>query len=166
MKLSASILFISTVSAGVVLRQSNALVKGPQTLVLKETNGVPGNECITFRNNGEMVDAACVNEAADRQLNPSTISGANVLNVQRGFSNGFRPDLVNTDACVGFNGTTFLAQDCSDPNLDPVTFANGQLVSASGACQSGHNGKAEITVDPQGQSCAELTSTTVSATPP
>lgn len=113
-----------------------------------------------------MVDAACVNEAADRQVTPSTVSGADVLAVQRSFSAGFRQDLVNTDACVGFNGTTFLAQDCADPNLDPVSFANGQLVSASGACQSGHDGNAQLTVDPEGQECAQLTSTEVTATAP
>ncbi|KAF1839894.1 uncharacterized protein K460DRAFT_349345 [Cucurbitaria berberidis CBS 394.84] len=166
MKIITTLLRISIASASVITRQNTALRKGTQSIVLKETNGVPGNECITFRNNGEIVDAACVNAAADRQLNPSTISGANVLNVQRSFSNGFRPDLVSTDACVGFNGTTFLAQDCSDPNLDPVSFANGQLVSASGACQSGHDEKAQITVDPQGQNCVELTSTRVETTPP
>lgn len=27
--------------------------KGTSTLVFKETNGVPGNECLTFRNNGK-----------------------------------------------------------------------------------------------------------------
>lgn len=29
-----------------------ALIESGQTLVLKEVNGVPGNECLTFRNNG------------------------------------------------------------------------------------------------------------------
>ncbi|KAM0429251.1 hypothetical protein ACHAPT_006465 [Fusarium lateritium] len=38
-----------------------------QTVVFTEINGVTGNECLTFRNNGEIVDAACVNEAIDRQ---------------------------------------------------------------------------------------------------
>ena len=95
MKLIAIVAQLCTASAGLIaIRQNSALQKGSQTLVLKETGGIPGNECLTFRNNGEIVDAACVNEAADRQLNPSTISGTNVLAVQRGFSNGFRPDLV------------------------------------------------------------------------
>lgn len=30
-------------------------VAAGQTLVLKEVNGVPGNECLTFRNNGNYV---------------------------------------------------------------------------------------------------------------
>lgn len=102
-----------------------------------------------------------MNTAADRQLTPSTVGGNNVLAVQRSFSNGFRPDLVNVDACVGFNGTHFKALDCAGNNFDPVSFQNGQLVSASGACQSGHDGKAQITVDPTGQNCARLTSTNV-----
>ena len=110
------------------------------------------------------MDAACVTTAADRQLTPSTIEGVDVLAVQRSFSNGFRPDLVNTAACVGFNGTHFKALDCSDNNLDPVSFQEGQLVSASGACQSGHDDAAQITVDPNGQNCAQLTSTRVQAT--
>lgn len=113
---------------------------------------------------GEIVDAACVNTAADRQLTPSTLSGASVLSVQRTFSAGFRQDLVNADVCVGFNGTTFLAQNCGLSSLDPVSFVNGQLVTASGACQSGHDEKAQITVDPSGRNCAQLTSTEVTPT--
>jgi hypothetical protein len=113
---------------------------------------------------GEIVDAACVNTAADRQLTPSTLSGVDVLAVQRKFSNGFRQDLVDAEACVGFNGTHIKALDCADPNLDPVSFQNGQLISASGACQSGHDDVAQITVDPSGQKCAKLTSTTVQPT--
>lgn len=143
-----------------------ALARGATTIVLKETQGIPGNECITFRNNGEMVDAACVNTAADRQLQASTVNGQPVLAVQRSFTAGFRQDLVGVDACVGNNGTTFLAQPCNDANLDPVTFSNNNLVAASGACQSGHDGAAQITVDQSGQNCAELTSTETAATPP
>lgn len=112
------------------------------------------------------MDAACVNTAADRQLTPSTVGAADVLAVQRSFSDGFRPDLVNTEACVGFNGTHFKALDCAENNLDPVSFQNGQLVSASGACQSGHDDAAQITVDPSGQICAQLTSTRVQAAAP
>lgn len=165
---------------------AGAVTKGTSTLVLKETKGVAGNECLTFRNNGkphrsltvnspaweqelmendrtgEMVDAACVNTAADRQMTPSTLNGQNVLLVQRTFTAGFRADLVNKQACVGFNGTTFLAQDCA-AKTDFVTFKNNQLVAASGACQSGHDGAAQLTVDATGKNCAALTSTTVTA---
>ncbi|KAL6703842.1 hypothetical protein ACN47E_009061 [Coniothyrium glycines] len=157
-------LFIVMASAGVIHNRQNGnveLQKGRQTLVLREVGGIPGNECLTFRNNGEIVDAACVNTAADRQVTPSTVGGNNVLAVQRSFSSGFRPDLVNTDACVGFNGTHFKATDCATNDLDPVSFQNGQLVSASGACQSGHDSAAQITVDPRGTDCAQLTSTSV-----
>lgn len=144
---------------------ASGLSRGATTIVLKETNGVPGNECITFRNNGEMVDAACVNTAADRQLQASTVGGQNVLAVQRSFTAGFRADLVGVDACVGNNGTTFLALPC-DGIADPVTFTNNQLVAASGACQQGHDGAAQITVDQSGANCAALTSTQTTATPP
>ncbi|KAI0537313.1 hypothetical protein GGR58DRAFT_502285 [Xylaria digitata] len=112
------------------------------TLVLKEVGGVPGNECLTFR---EIVDAACVNEAADRQMTPATINGGLALRVQRSFSAGFRADLVNVQACVGFNGTHFRASDCSDPSIELVSFAGGALTTASGACASGHDDLAQIT---------------------
>ncbi|KAF2177608.1 hypothetical protein K469DRAFT_742477 [Zopfia rhizophila CBS 207.26] len=161
MKFIGSICFISYVSAAAIHQRQATVQKGSETLVLKEVGGVAGNECLTFRNNGEIVDAACVNTAVDRQLTPSTINGASVLAVERTFSAGFRQDLVNTQACVGFNGTNFLAQDCAAADLDPVSFENGQLVSASGACQSGHDAKAQVTVDPQGQNCVQLTSTAV-----
>ena len=53
MKLSVILVSISSASAVVISsRQTGALKKGAQTLVLKEVGGVPGNECITFRNNG------------------------------------------------------------------------------------------------------------------
>lgn len=112
---------------------------------------------------GEIVDAACVNTAADRQMTPSTLNGQDALLVQRTFTAGFRSDLVNKQACVGFNGTTFLAQDCSTAS-DLVSFKNNQLVAASGACQSGHDGAAQLTVDASGKKCATLSSTTVTPT--
>ncbi|KAK2609435.1 hypothetical protein N8I77_002932 [Diaporthe amygdali] len=147
---------------------TGAVQRGASTLVFKEDGGVPGNECLTFRNNGEIVDAACVNEAADRQITPSTLNGANVLLVQRSFTAGFRPDLVGVQACVGFNGTTFRAEDCAASGIELVSFdgAKSQLVATGGACQSGHDGAAQLTVDETGQNCATLTTTTVTPTAP
>jgi len=138
---------------------------GQQTLVFDEVNGVPGNSCLTFRNNGEIVDAACVNAAADRQITPSKLGGADVLLVQRGFSNGFRPDLVGVQACVGNNGTHFLALPCNGLR-DPVAFDGTNIRSASGACQSGHDAAAQVTVDPNGQNCATFRTTVVAPTAP
>ncbi|KAI0417346.1 hypothetical protein F5X98DRAFT_160226 [Xylaria grammica] len=135
------------------------------TLVLKEVGGVPGNECLTFRNNGEIVDAACVNEAADRQIMPATINGELALYVQRDFSAGFRADLVGVQACVGFNSTHFRASDCGDSSIELVSFTDGGLRTPSGACASGHDGLAQMTVDPTGQSCAQFESTAVTPTP-
>lgn len=110
---------------------------------------------------GEIVDAACVLDAVDRQIVPSTNdAGQDVLFVQRTFSAGFRSDLVGKDPCVGFNGTDFLAQDCADPNIQFVTFDGTSLVSGS-ACDSGHDAKAQLTVDPAGQTCASFTTTQV-----
>ncbi|ETS84184.1 hypothetical protein PFICI_02209 [Pestalotiopsis fici W106-1] len=132
------------------------------TQVFTEIGGVPGNECLTFRNNGEIVDAACVDTAADRQMTPTTLSsGDAALKVQRTFTAGFRPDLVDVDACVGFNGTHFRAEDCTASGIELVTLQNGELVASGGACASGHDDAAQMTVDTQGQSCASYTTTNV-----
>ncbi|KAK6069834.1 hypothetical protein SCUP234_10413, partial [Seiridium cupressi] len=141
---------------------NNASAASGSTQVLKEVGGVPGNECFTFRNNGEIVDAACVNTAADRQITPTTLSSrSSAIKVQRTFTAGFRADLVGVDACVGFNGTHFRAEDCTASGIELVTFANGELVASGGACASGHDDLAQMTVDIQGQSCATYTSTDV-----
>ena len=111
-----------------------------------------------------MVDAACVNEAADRQVTPSA---GGELRVQRAFSAGFRPDLVDIDAaCVGFNGTHFRAEDCAAPGIELVQFDGAELRAPSGACASGHDDLAQLTVDPAGVNCAQFTSTAVTPTPP
>jgi hypothetical protein len=132
-----------------------------QTVVFTEIGGVPGNECLTFRNNGEIVDAACVNEAIDRQITPSAVNGANTLRVQRTFTAGFRPDLVDVQACVGFNGTHFRAEDCNAQGIELVTFSNGELRASGGACASGHDDLAQMTVDAAGNTCATYTTTNV-----
>jgi hypothetical protein len=113
---------------------------------------------------GEIVDAACVNTAADRQMTPTTISGTSALKVQRNFTADFRSDLVNVYACVGFNGTDFLATDCTASGVELVDFQNGELRTASGACASGHDSAAQMTVDTTGTKCATYTSTQVQAT--
>ncbi|OBR03406.1 hypothetical protein CH63R_12533 [Colletotrichum higginsianum IMI 349063] len=148
------------------LSKRQTVNRGPETLVFKEQGGVPGNECLTFRNNGEIVDAACVNTAADRQITPSTRNGQNVLLVQRSFSSGFRPDLVDKEACVGFNGTAFRAEDCASKNIEFVAQQGNNLVTISGACLNGHDNKAQVTVSAQGQGCAEFTTTSVNPTAP
>ncbi|EHK20453.1 uncharacterized protein TRIVIDRAFT_68989 [Trichoderma virens Gv29-8] len=147
-------------------RGSSGSKKSEQTLILFEVGGVPGNECLTFRNNGEIVDAACVNEAADRQLTPSTLNGADVLIVQRTFSNGFRPDLVDKKVCVGFNGTHFKAEDCESQDVELVRFTGANLVASGGACLNGHDNLAQVTVNVNGQGCALLKPTVVTPTPP
>ncbi|KAI9647416.1 hypothetical protein NHQ30_003801 [Ciborinia camelliae] len=134
------------------------------TIVMKEVGGIPGNECLTFRNNGEIVDAACVDTSADRQVTPTAINGLSVLLVQRTFTADFRPDLVNAQACIGFNGTDYLAQDCAGAGFQAVTLVNNQLKSGT-SCQSGHDGKAQLTVDTNGASCASVTTTDVTPAP-
>ncbi|KAE9365383.1 hypothetical protein N431DRAFT_518565 [Stipitochalara longipes BDJ] len=101
-------------AAAATASAATGIVRGASTVVMKEFGGIAGNECLTFRNNGEIVDVVCVNTSADRQVTPSTnASGANVLLVQRRFDAGFRLDLVGKQACVGFNGTEFKAMDCN-----------------------------------------------------
>ena len=112
-----------------------------------------------------MVDAACVDTSADRQITPSTdANGNNVLLVQRSFTAGFRPDLVGVQACVGNNGTDFLAQDCATAT-SLVSFVGGQL-KAGGACASGHDGAAQLTIDTTGANCATYTTTTITPAVP
>jgi hypothetical protein len=55
MKLFTSFLLAASASAAVITRQqtgNSGLQRRRQTLVLKEVGGIPGNECLTFRNNG------------------------------------------------------------------------------------------------------------------
>lgn len=68
-----------------------------------------------------------------------------MLLVHRSFTADFRPDLVGVDACVGFNGTDFLAQDCAAGDFAAVSLVGGQLVSGT-ACQSGHDDKVCVIV--------------------
>ena len=42
----------STSTTNLAAGSAGAITQGPSTLVLFEVNGVPGNECLTFRNNG------------------------------------------------------------------------------------------------------------------
>ena len=42
----------STAATADVPAVSGTVTRGPQTEVLFEVNGVPGNQCLTFRNNG------------------------------------------------------------------------------------------------------------------
>jgi len=110
------------------------------TMVRADCQPLSPKTLLTVNITGEIVDAACVNTAADRQITPSTLNGANVLLVERTFSNGFRPDLVGVQACVGNNGTNFLALPCAGLR-DPVSFDGTNIRSASGACQSGHDSR-------------------------
>ncbi|TVY84047.1 hypothetical protein LSUE1_G003685 [Lachnellula suecica] len=150
-------------AAATAATKATAITKGATTIVMKEVGGIAGNECLTFRNNGEMVDAACVNTAADRQVTASTsASGADILLVQRTFTAEFRPDLVSAQACVGFNGTTFKAVDCAGADFQAVSLVGGQLTSGT-ACQSGHDSAAQLTVDTTGKKCVSVTTTNVAA---
>ncbi|KAJ0161147.1 hypothetical protein CTA2_6696 [Colletotrichum tanaceti] len=146
------------------LSKRQTVNRGSDTLVFKEQGGVAGNECLTFRNNGDIVDAACVNAAADRQITPSTRNGQDVLLVQRTFSDGFRPDLVGKEVCVGFNGKGFRAEDCAAKGVELVTLKGNNIVAPSGACLNGHDDKAQATVSAKGQGCAKFTTTSVKAT--
>jgi hypothetical protein len=40
-------------AASAVASAATGVVRGASTIVMKEVGGVPGNECLTFRNNGE-----------------------------------------------------------------------------------------------------------------
>ncbi|KAF5366305.1 hypothetical protein D9758_005730 [Tetrapyrgos nigripes] len=120
---------------------------------------IPGNECVTFRNNGEMVEAACVAAAVDRQVTPgTTASGQSVLFVERQFDQAQAARLVGVQPCVGFNGTHFRAEDCN------AFSANGLVVAGTQVCSSGVDNLAQLTVSLDGSKCATYTSTTVQRT--
>ncbi|KAK4205791.1 hypothetical protein QBC40DRAFT_344576 [Triangularia verruculosa] len=144
-------------------------VKGPNTLVFKQNNGVPNNECLTFTNSGEIVNAACALTHADRQLTPGKILGTDVLIVQRAFAAPLRGDLVGKTACVAFNETTFRAEDCARNDLLFVRFdvGNGRIL-ANGApvCIGGYDSKAFIKLDIGLQKCSQFTITAVAPTRP
>ncbi|KAL0580125.1 hypothetical protein V5O48_001901 [Marasmius crinis-equi] len=147
-----------------------AVTRNGDTLVLADDAvPIPGNECITFRNNGEMVEAACVNTAVDRQITPgTTASGQSVLFVERQFGAAQAARLVGVQPCVGFNGTHFRAEDCnafSANGVQAVTFENGQLVVAgTQVCSNGVDRAAQLTVSLDGTGCATFTGTTVQRT--
>ncbi|KAL1837159.1 hypothetical protein VTJ49DRAFT_4205 [Mycothermus thermophilus] len=144
-------------------------VRGPNTLVFKEIGGVPNNECLTFTNDGTIVNAACAWTHADRQVAPAKIMGTDVLVVQRGWLQPFRPDLVGKTACIAFNGQTFRAEDCGRSDLLFVRYDIGSgrmLANGHTACLSGHDNRAIVTVDTSGQRCAQFTITAVTPTPP
>ncbi|CAG8979570.1 hypothetical protein HYALB_00013454 [Hymenoscyphus albidus] len=144
---------------------AGSVVKGSDTLTFFEVGGIPGNECLTFRNNGDMVNAACVDTAADRQMTPSkNAAGDDVLLLQRSFAAGFRPDLVGVQACLGLTDGTFKAIDCA--SSDPMVSLKGTQLFAGKACHSGHNGKAEVTVDATGAKCVDVKTKKVKAAAP
>ncbi|KAF8846674.1 hypothetical protein BDZ45DRAFT_699811 [Acephala macrosclerotiorum] len=114
---------------------------------------------------GEIVGPACVNTAADRQVTPSTSASVAGVLVQRSFDAGFRQDLIGKQACVGFNGTDFKAVDCAASDTQFVSLLGGELKSGT-ACQSGHDGAAQLTVDTTDSKCVGVTLTTVTPAAP
>ncbi|KAK0754367.1 hypothetical protein B0T18DRAFT_454255 [Schizothecium vesticola] len=68
MKFTSSVAFLGAVATTYAqILVPTGPVRGPNTLVFKQINGVPNNECLTFTNDGTMVNAACALTYADRQ---------------------------------------------------------------------------------------------------
>ncbi|KAJ7578680.1 hypothetical protein C8J56DRAFT_968767 [Mycena floridula] len=84
------------VSLGFAAQALAVVTRTGSTVILTDTTAkFAGPECITFRNNGEIVEAACVDSAVDRQITPATNSaGAAVLLVERSFGAAQAPSLV------------------------------------------------------------------------
>ncbi|KAK5655178.1 hypothetical protein OQA88_6077 [Cercophora sp. LCS_1] len=142
-------------------------VRSPNTLVFKEIGGVPNNECLTFTNSGNIVNAACAWTHADRQVTPGKILGTDVLIIQRAWQSQFRPDLVGKQACVAYNEGTFRAEDCARRDLLFVRFdvGNGRIVAnGHSACLGGHDDKAQVIIDETSMKCAQFTITAVTPT--
>ncbi|KAM7217668.1 hypothetical protein V8F06_006923 [Rhypophila decipiens] len=169
MKFTSGLALFGALASAQVIIIPTGPVKGPNTLVFKEIGGVPNNECLTFTNNGNIVNAACANTHADRQVTPGKILGTDVLIVQRSFVSQFRPDLVGKTSCVAFNGTSFLADDCARKDILFARFdvGNGRIVSNGHfACLSGHDSKAQVLTDVDGLRCSQFTVTAVAPTRP
>ncbi|KAJ7152861.1 hypothetical protein C8R46DRAFT_1006728 [Mycena filopes] len=140
-----------------------AVTRSSGTLSLADTKGAAGEQCLTFRNNGEIVEAACVTTSVDRQITPATnAAGLPVLLVERSFGAAQAAPLVGVQPCIGFNGTDFLASDCAALSAaTAVTLsATGELVAGT-ACSSGVDALSQLTVSATGAGCATYASTTV-----
>ena len=131
-------MFKSAVSLCAVL----ATAAYAQTIGLSDrANPVPGNPCITFRNNGEIVLATCSLELVDRHVTPGTsASGASVLVIERAFEGR-----AGGESCIGLAGGKFRAEDCDATNIEFARLENDSLVSDS-QCVTGVNGNAEIQI--------------------
>ncbi|KAJ7710094.1 hypothetical protein B0H14DRAFT_3902770 [Mycena olivaceomarginata] len=113
--------------------------------LLADDNGVQGEQCITFRNNGEIVEAACVTTAVDRQITPGTNgAGLPVLLVERSFGAAQATPLLTASTAVTLS-------------------AAGELVAGT-ACSTGVDGLSQLTVLTTGVGCTTYTSTTVQRT--
>jgi hypothetical protein len=118
---------------------------------------------VVSKNPGEIVEAACVTTAVDRQITPGTNgAGLPILFVERSFGAAQAAPLVGVDPCIGFNGTDFLATDCA--NLSAATAvtlsAAGELVAGT-ACSTGVDGISQLTISTTGTGCTTYTSTVV-----
>ncbi|KAJ6603290.1 hypothetical protein DFH09DRAFT_823696, partial [Mycena vulgaris] len=114
------------------------------TLSLADDNGVQGEQCIIFRNNGEIVETTCVTTVVDRQITPGTKgAGLPVLLVERSFGAAQAAPLGGISPWIGFNGTDFLATDCA---ATAVTLSAAGEVVAGRACSTGVNGLSQLTV--------------------
>ncbi|KAJ6476874.1 hypothetical protein C8R45DRAFT_833640 [Mycena sanguinolenta] len=150
------LVFASSALAAGVTRTSG-------TLSLADNNGVAGEQCITYRNNGEIVEAACVTTSVDRQITPATnAAGLPVLFVERFFGAAQAAPLVGVQPCIGFNGTDFLATDCSTLTADTaVTLsAAGELVAGI-TCSTGVDNLSQLTISTTGTGCTTYTSKVV-----
>ncbi|KAF8195232.1 hypothetical protein K438DRAFT_1587309, partial [Mycena galopus ATCC 62051] len=133
------------------------------TLSLADNNGVRGEQCITFTNNGDIVEAACVTSSVDRQITPATnAAGLPVLLIEHSYSSAQAAPLVGVSPCIGSNGTDFLAQDCSTLSAaTAVTLSPAGELVAGTACSTGVNSLSDLTISTSGGGCTTYTSTVV-----
>ncbi|KAJ7734136.1 hypothetical protein B0H16DRAFT_1327703 [Mycena metata] len=161
--LTALVLVSPAFAASIGARAATAVTRTSGKLSLADNNGVSGEQCITFRNDGEIVEAACVTTSVDRQITPAiTAVGLPVLLVERSFGAAQAASLIGVTPCIGFNGTDFIASDCNT-----LTAANAVTLSAAGelvagtACSTGVDGLSQLTISTTGAGCTTHTSTVV-----
>jgi hypothetical protein len=118
---------------------------------------------VVSKNPGEIVEAACVTTAVDRQITPGANgAGLPILFVERSFGATQAAPLVGVDPCIGFNGTDFLATDCANLSAaTAVTLSAADELVAGTACSTGVDGISQLTISTTGTGCTTYTSTVV-----
>ena len=125
MKVAFSCAVLATVLATAYAQDPNLAAPGPNDIGLSQVDpSVPGNPCLTGRNNGEFVFATCTLEAVDRRFVQDNVDGQPALTVRREYDANFpggegaiNAQLAGGENCLGIRPDGLLsAVPCSQGN--------------------------------------------------